>query len=162
MALCINLFSLVQVIYVTTLCCCARMRTRLLTRATCTYAHTNVDTYLFLHGVVTPQCMGVHPRLALLTSTLKKSIDDLWHAFIIITILMSTFACIATWKFGASRIEFTTFGTSIRTEFSMLFGESRVSTLPTPTVKAPGVAFTFFSFTHLRLKKQVSECVTSR
>ena len=68
------------------------------------------------------QCLGAHPRLALLTSTLKKSLDDLWHAFLIISILMSAFAAIGSWKFGAVRPEFTTFLSAMRTEFSMLFG----------------------------------------
>jgi len=68
------------------------------------------------------QCLGAHPRLALLTSTLKKSFDDLWHAMIIISILMSAFAAIGSWKFGSERREFTTVLTSLRTEFSMLFG----------------------------------------
>ena len=71
---------------------------------------------------------------------------------------MSSFACVATWKFGATRTEFTTFGTSIRTEFSMLFGESNGPACPR-TVNAPGVAFLIPAFTRLRRKRRMSECV---
>jgi hypothetical protein len=46
------------------------------------------------------QCTALHPRLALLTGTIAKALDDLFHASILILLLMCTFAAIATWRFG--------------------------------------------------------------
>jgi len=42
----------------------------------------------------------LHPRLALLTGTIGKALDDLFHASLLILLLMCTFAAIATWRFG--------------------------------------------------------------
>eukprot|EP00961_Rhodomonas_salina_P000187 2173-Rhodomonas_salina.6 len=43
------------------------------------------------------QCTSMHPRLALLEGTVTKAWDDLWHAALLIVMLMGVFAGIATW-----------------------------------------------------------------
>jgi len=44
------------------------------------------------------QCTDIHPRLALVTGTLAKALDDLQHVGILIMMLMMCFAGIATWR----------------------------------------------------------------
>lgn len=63
------------------------------------------------------QCTSLHPRLALLTGTLIKAADDLWHATLLIVMLMCCFASIATWRFGSQRPDFATFELSMQTQF---------------------------------------------
>ena len=67
--------------------------------------------------------MNCHPRLALLTQTLAKARDDLWHAVLLIVTLMAAFACIGTWRFGEEFVHFSSMRQSFLTEFSMLFGD---------------------------------------
>ena len=66
--------------------------------------------------------MSCHPRLALLTQTISNGLDDLWHATLIILVLMACFACVGTWRFASEYEQFTTFSRSFLAEFEMLFG----------------------------------------
>ena len=67
-------------------------------------------------------CTALHPRLALLTGTIVKTLDDLFHATLLIILLMGSFAGIATWRFGTVREDFSSLGTSFLTNFMMMFG----------------------------------------
>jgi hypothetical protein len=69
------------------------------------------------------QCTELHPRLALLTGTISKAMDDFWHSAILIILIMCSFAGIGTWRFGSEREEFGTFEKSMQTEFMMMLGE---------------------------------------
>ena len=68
------------------------------------------------------QCTALHPRLALLTGTVAKALDDLWHASLLILLLMTSFAGIATWRFGTIRKDFESLEASLITNFMMMFG----------------------------------------
>ena len=69
------------------------------------------------------QCTSLHPRLALLTGTIAKSMDDMWHSCILVVLLMGCFAGVATWRFGSYREEFADFERTMQMQFEMLFGE---------------------------------------
>eukprot|EP00281_Chroomonas_sp_CCMP1168_P016014 CAMPEP_0206220982 /NCGR_PEP_ID=MMETSP0047_2-20121206/5167_1 /ASSEMBLY_ACC=CAM_ASM_000192 /TAXON_ID=195065 /ORGANISM="Chroomonas mesostigmatica_cf, Strain CCMP1168" /LENGTH=1725 /DNA_ID=CAMNT_0053643677 /DNA_START=282 /DNA_END=5460 /DNA_ORIENTATION=+ len=78
---------------------------------------------LFVSLLRVIQCTSVHPRLALLTGTLANAADDLWHATLLILMLMGCFAGIGTWRFGSHRDDFESFEAAMQTEFIMFFGE---------------------------------------
>jgi hypothetical protein len=50
-------------------------------------------------------------------------LQDLWHAAILVTILMGFFAGIGQWRFGDSRSDFASFSAAMSTEFMMMFGK---------------------------------------
>ena len=50
------------------------------------------------------------------------ALDDLFHATLLIILLMGSFAGIATWRFGTIREDFSSLGTSFLTNFMMMFG----------------------------------------
>eukprot|EP00282_Hemiselmis_andersenii_P039355 CAMPEP_0169429860 /NCGR_PEP_ID=MMETSP1042-20121227/2089_1 /TAXON_ID=464988 /ORGANISM="Hemiselmis andersenii, Strain CCMP1180" /LENGTH=1492 /DNA_ID=CAMNT_0009540133 /DNA_START=27 /DNA_END=4505 /DNA_ORIENTATION=+ len=77
---------------------------------------------LFISLMRVVQCTSVHPRLALLTGTLTAAADDLFHATILIVVLLSCFAGIGTWAFGATREDFGDFDKTMQTQFLMMFG----------------------------------------
>ena len=77
---------------------------------------------LFVSLLRVIQCTALHPRLALLTGTISKALDDLFHASLLILLLMCTFAAIATWRFGTERADFATFEVSLLSNFMMMFG----------------------------------------
>jgi len=81
----------------------------------------NVTLLILLIRVI--QCTELHPRLALLTGTISKAMDDFWHSAILIILIMCSFAGIGTWRFGSEREEFGTFEKSMQTEFMMMLGE---------------------------------------
>jgi len=81
----------------------------------------NVILIISLLRVV--QCTSLHPRLALLTGTIAKSFDDMWHSCILVVLLMGCFAGVASWRFGGYREDFGNFEQSMQTQFEMLFGE---------------------------------------
>jgi hypothetical protein len=80
----------------------------------------NFTLILILIRVI--QCTGVHPRLALLTGTVSKAMDDFVHTALLIILIMGSFAGIATWRFGGYRPEFATWEISMQTEFMMMLG----------------------------------------
>jgi hypothetical protein len=57
---------------------------------------SRLDTFcsiiLFVSLLRVIQCTALHPRLALLTGTVGKALDDLWHASLLILLLMTSFA----------------------------------------------------------------------
>lgn len=69
------------------------------------------------------QCTSLHPRLALLTGTVAKAMDDFWHSALLIVLMMSSFALIGTWRFGDELEEFGDFERSMQTEVELMFGE---------------------------------------
>lgn len=80
----------------------------------------NFTLILILIRVI--QCTGVHPRLALLTGTVSKAMDDFVHTALLIILIMGSFAGIATWRFGGYRPEFATWEVSMQTQFMMMLG----------------------------------------
>jgi len=66
---------------------------------------------------------NIHPRLASLTGTLGRSLDDMWHTSLLVCLLMFCFAAIATWRFGDQHVQFADFSTSLQTQFEMLIGD---------------------------------------
>jgi len=66
---------------------------------------------------------STHPRLALLTETIRYSLDDLWHASLLIVMLMASFAAIGSWRFGADNEQFSTFEKAIQTQLMMMLGQ---------------------------------------
>ena len=87
---------------------------------------SKLDTFCSLILIVSLlrviMCTALHPRLALLTGTIVKALDDLFHATLLIILLMGSFAGIATWRFGTIREDFSSLGTSFLTNFMMMFG----------------------------------------
>uniref|UniRef100_A0A7S1DHJ7 Polycystin cation channel PKD1/PKD2 domain-containing protein n=2 Tax=Hemiselmis andersenii TaxID=464988 RepID=A0A7S1DHJ7_HEMAN len=84
-------------------------------------AFLNVVLIVLLIRVI--QCTSLHPRLALLTGTISKAMDDFWHSALLIILIMGSFAGIGTWRFGSEREEFGTFEKTMQTEFLMFLGE---------------------------------------
>lgn len=89
--------------------------------------NSNLDAFLNVILLVSIlriiQCTSMHPRLALLTGTLARAADDLWHTAILIVMIMVSFAGIATWRFGNQYTDFGSFEKSMQTEFRLMFGE---------------------------------------
>ncbi|EKX42859.1 hypothetical protein GUITHDRAFT_140993 [Guillardia theta CCMP2712] len=92
------------------------------------------------------QCTSLHPRLALLTGTLQRALDDLWHAALLTGVLMMCFAGIATWKFGNTRDDFGTFEVALQTEFEMLFGQFPADWTSTREMQLFTVLYTLIVF----------------
>ncbi|CAD7928389.1 unnamed protein product [Amoebophrya sp. A120] len=68
--------------------------------------------------------MNVHPRVAVLTSTLSKSVDNMCHFFLVFLILYVVLAYLGHWIFGAlAPDEFGTFGEAMSSQFKMIIGE---------------------------------------
>jgi len=84
-------------------------------------AFLNVVLIVLLIRVI--QCTSLHPRLALLTGTISKAMDDFWHSALLIILIMGSFAGIGTWRFGSEREEFGTFEKTMQTQFLMFLGE---------------------------------------
>ena len=86
---------------------------------------SSIETFLNLVLIINIfriiQCTSLHPRLATLTGTLFRAIDDLWHTSILIVLILGCFAAIGTWRFGSFRQEFATISDSLTTELSMMF-----------------------------------------
>eukprot|EP00238_Polyblepharides_amylifera_P009375 CAMPEP_0196598178 /NCGR_PEP_ID=MMETSP1081-20130531/94171_1 /TAXON_ID=36882 /ORGANISM="Pyramimonas amylifera, Strain CCMP720" /LENGTH=530 /DNA_ID=CAMNT_0041923837 /DNA_START=15 /DNA_END=1608 /DNA_ORIENTATION=+ len=66
---------------------------------------------------------NVHPRLALLTGTVGRSLDDMWHTVLLVITLNLMFAGIASWRFGSEYDNFATIFDAVQTQFQMLFGD---------------------------------------
>ena len=67
------------------------------------------------------QCTSLHPRLASLTGTLSKAMDDLWHTSVHIFLVLGLFSAVGTWRFGSARTEFVTLSVSFTTLLNMMF-----------------------------------------
>uniref|UniRef100_A0A7S0VMJ9 Polycystin cation channel PKD1/PKD2 domain-containing protein n=1 Tax=Hemiselmis tepida TaxID=464990 RepID=A0A7S0VMJ9_9CRYP len=84
-------------------------------------AFLNVVLIVFLFRVI--QSTSLHPRLALFTGTVSQAIDDFWHSFLLIMLIMGSFAGIGTWRFGAEKPAFSTWEKTMQTQFMMMLGE---------------------------------------
>jgi len=80
----------------------------------------NVLLILMLFRVIL--ATNVHPRLALLTGTIGRSLDDMWHTTLLVVTLNLIFAGIASWRFGSDYDNFETINVTLQTQFMMLFG----------------------------------------
>lgn len=67
--------------------------------------------------------MSVHPRIDVISQTLKKASDDMMHFLLIFVFVLGVFAWLAFWSFGADKQAFRSFGVSLNSCFQMLVGE---------------------------------------
>ena len=85
----------------------------------------SIETFLNLVLIINLfriiQCTSLHPRLATLTGTMFRAMDDLWHTLILIFLVLGCFAAVGTWRFGSSRQEFATISATVSTELSIMF-----------------------------------------
>jgi hypothetical protein len=65
---------------------------------------------------------SAHPRLAILVNTLVEGIDDLWHFFLLLLIILVGFNLLGTAQFGGERSEFASGLKLFETLFDMLLG----------------------------------------
>lgn len=64
-----------------------------------------------------------HPRMAVLTSTVHKAVDLMFHFFLIFGVLFTMLAFMASWLLGSNVLAFSTFAESVSSQAKMLFGE---------------------------------------
>lgn len=74
-------------------------------------------------------CTAAHPRIALLTSTVTKAINDFLHFLIICLVVYLGLAFVATWRFGAKREDLSTLAKTCQTMFDSLLGPPGAFTL---------------------------------
>jgi hypothetical protein len=102
----------------------------------------------------------VHPRLAVLTGTLSRAADDIWHTTLLVGVTQLFFAALASWQFGATRDEFSTFGTTMSTQLLIMFGidlpENWTESydIACYTVRPPGLCSWHLSFTWVPVATQ--------
>jgi len=82
--------------------------------------------------------MRVHPRIAILYSTLIEMYMDFMHFLLLATTLYCVLAFLGTWSFGDKVADFGDFQTSLYTQFRMIVGEFNL-----PTDEDSGFKFTF-------------------
>jgi hypothetical protein len=70
---------------------------------------------------------NVHPRMALLTNTIKNGIDHMFHFLLLFAILFCFLAFMAHWMFGPDLDIFQTFPQTISEQVRILFGEYLVA-----------------------------------
>lgn len=70
--------------------------------------------------------LDFQPRIALVTKTIEAAASDLFHFSILFTALHAGFSTCGMILFGIYAEDFTTFGNSVRTLFSILIGNSDV------------------------------------
>merc|ERR1719359_1207753 len=70
---------------------------------------------------------NVHPRMALLTNTIKSGIDHMLHFLLLFAILFCFLAFMAHWMFGPDLDIFQTFPQTISEQVRILFGEYLVA-----------------------------------
>eukprot|EP00449_Zooxanthella_nutricula_P048076 CAMPEP_0198596524 /NCGR_PEP_ID=MMETSP1462-20131121/143287_1 /TAXON_ID=1333877 /ORGANISM="Brandtodinium nutriculum, Strain RCC3387" /LENGTH=890 /DNA_ID=CAMNT_0044328165 /DNA_START=10 /DNA_END=2679 /DNA_ORIENTATION=+ len=64
-----------------------------------------------------------HPRMAMLTSTLKKSLDNMFHFFFLFLLIFAMLGFTASWMLGGDVTAFATVGIALGSQTKMLFGE---------------------------------------
>ena len=67
--------------------------------------------------------MNCHPRIAVLYGTITAAADDLFHFFILFTVIYSVFGFAAHWAIGADNEKYQTFPAALTTQFEMVIGE---------------------------------------
>ena len=66
--------------------------------------------------------VSAHPRLAILVDTLVEGIDDLWHYFLLLVILLVGFILLGTAQFGGDRDDFASGFKLFETLFGFMLG----------------------------------------
>ena len=66
---------------------------------------------------------NVHPRVAMLTSTVQRALKNMFHFFFVFGIVFLMLAFMANFLLGGRIHLFNTFGSSCTTQIRMLFGE---------------------------------------
>merc|ERR1712032_1136058 len=66
---------------------------------------------------------NVHPRMAILTSTIVKASSNIVHFFLIFGVLYIMLAFMAHWMLGPSISQFGTLADTIKNQCRMMFGE---------------------------------------
>eukprot|EP00429_Kryptoperidinium_foliaceum_P065095 CAMPEP_0176071528 /NCGR_PEP_ID=MMETSP0120_2-20121206/35726_1 /TAXON_ID=160619 /ORGANISM="Kryptoperidinium foliaceum, Strain CCMP 1326" /LENGTH=938 /DNA_ID=CAMNT_0017405185 /DNA_START=33 /DNA_END=2849 /DNA_ORIENTATION=- len=66
---------------------------------------------------------AVHPRLAMLTSTIAGALDHMFHFFMLFAVITLMLAFMASWMLGGDVHAFQTFGEAVASQGKMLFGE---------------------------------------
>lgn len=88
--------------------------------------HTWLQNIFFYHAFLlvmrTIKATSVHPRIALVTSTLVNAASDLWHFLIMISIISSSFALMGTWSFGDAYPNFSTWFGAIVSQIDIVLG----------------------------------------
>jgi len=65
---------------------------------------------------------GAHPRIALLTSTIRKGFEDFCHFLLIFIPCFAAFAAVAAWRYGGSRSDLQNVGEALASQFDALLG----------------------------------------
>jgi cytochrome b561 len=63
---------------------------------------------------------AVHPRIALLTSSIVKAIQDLWHFGLLLVLVFLFFAMTACWMFADQYEEYEDLGAALITQFALM------------------------------------------
>ena len=66
--------------------------------------------------------MQLHPRTAMLVNTMFHALDDLWHFFILMSIVMGGYMALAIAQFGGERQEFSSNFSTFETLWDMMMG----------------------------------------
>jgi len=66
---------------------------------------------------------GLHPKMAVLTNTVWKAMDQMVHFLMLFGVLFIMLAFMAHWMLGEKLEEFGTFGDAVSSQGRMLFGE---------------------------------------
>lgn len=68
------------------------------------------------------QATGLHPRLGILTGTVRNALDDLMHAGVLILLVNFCLAAMGYWRFGGQREDFGNLDATFSTSLEMLLG----------------------------------------
>jgi hypothetical protein len=66
------------------------------------------------------QATGVHPRLGIITATVRKAIDELMYAGVLIVVVNVCLAAVGYWRFGSEWADFGNLGETFATSLEML------------------------------------------
>jgi len=64
-----------------------------------------------------------HPRMAMLTATVKRALYELFHVAVLLVLLYIFFAFVLHWMFGRSLPESETLGQAMQSQLKMMYGE---------------------------------------
>merc|ERR1712013_811217 len=65
---------------------------------------------------------SAHPRIALITSTMKHAITDLFHFFLIFAVIFAGFALVGSWRFGSELDTMGTWSGAFKAQIDMMLG----------------------------------------
>jgi hypothetical protein len=63
---------------------------------------------------------AVHPRIAMLTSSLRKAVLDLWHFGLLLVLVFFFFALVACWMFADQYEDYKDLSSALNTQFGLL------------------------------------------